>query len=98
MDLKGFEGLVTARRHLLKACQKNGDKICPVVRAENATFWTRRGAFATLSVEFVKNAIRQTCNNSVNQREVWVDKTGMDLVARSSLFRYSVVNVGGQTA
>ena len=33
MDVKSFEGLVktevTARRHLLRACQKNGRKICP---------------------------------------------------------------------
>ena len=28
----------------------------------------------------------------------WIDNSGMDLVARSSLFRYSVVIAGGQAA
>ena len=51
-----------------------------------------------LGDEFVKDAIRQTCNDlSINGRS-WVDKTGMDLVARSPFFRYPVVIVGGPAA
>ena len=49
MDLKGFEGLVktevTARRHLLKACQKNGHKICPRCEGRKRYVLDTKGRF-----------------------------------------------------
>ena len=49
MDVKSFERLVktevTARRHLLRACQKNGRKICPRCEGRKRYVLGTRGRF-----------------------------------------------------